>query len=127
MPDPKTGALPLGYAPMRILKETNRKRPKVQQTSVCWFGKRKLAVHFLAILIPRYSRYGKLSPGDLSIKGFQCCLPCLLFVKYSEHARSATAHQGLRRFQLKQSFLYPTNLRKSRKNRPLKIVYQYRM
>ena len=27
MPDPKTGALPLGYAPM-LISETDRKRPK---------------------------------------------------------------------------------------------------
>ena len=32
MPDPKTGALPLGYAPMRIL-ETNRKQPYTRSAS----------------------------------------------------------------------------------------------
>ena len=41
MPDPKTGALPLGYAPMRI-SETYRKRPRIAELV--------LDTHFLAIL-----------------------------------------------------------------------------
>ena len=65
MPDPKTGALPLGYAPMRI-SETDRKQPNTY--SKCF-----------AILVPRNSRYGKLSPVDSLIKGFYVQLAVSLF------------------------------------------------
>ena len=68
MPDPKTGALPLGYAPMRISFYD-------AETTLRFYRKR------FAILVSRNSCYDKLSPGRFIIEGFYRSLPCLFFVK----------------------------------------------
>ena len=77
MPDPKTGALPLGYAPNLF--------QKLIGSDLKHFFK------CLAVFIPRNCRYGKLSPVGLIAKGFHCCLPCLFFFKYRENATTASA------------------------------------
>lgn len=70
MPDPKTGALPLGYAPLLISRNLLGNGPMYNRLSSLSTGRLKSAVHLLAVFFPRDRRYGKLSPGDLIVKGF---------------------------------------------------------